>query len=319
MKLQFDIKACLAPLAEITDIPFRSLVRDFSSCLMFTEMISAAGAYQNNQKTVGMMKLGASEHPIGVQLFGHNPEQLATAAKMAEAAGADMIDINMGCPVKKIVSDGNGSALMKDETLAGRIVEAVAKAVSLPVSAKFRKGFSADSVNAVSFAKVLESAGASLVTVHGRTRAEFYSGAADWDIIAKVKEAVKIPVIANGDITSPEVALECLQKTKADGVMIARASLGHPWLMGQIAAAVHNEPIPATPTINEQKQIVIKHLNAMLDYYGNPSGLFQFRKHLCWYVTGKKGASKFREAINHIQDKNIVLESITKFYDDLES
>lgn len=314
MKLDFPIKTILAPLAEITDAPFRQIVRGFSSCLMFTEMISAAGAYQNNQKTLKMMKLKPSEQPLGVQLFGHSSAQLATAAKLAEDAGAKLIDINMGCPVKKIVSDGNGSALMKDETLAAHIVEAVAGAVRLPVSAKFRTGWTAETINAVPFAKALESAGASMLTVHGRTRSAFYSGLADWDIIGKVKAAVHIPVIGNGDIKSGTDAIARIKQTGVDGVMIGRAALGHPWLMGQIEAAVSGNPVPPPPSLDTQKQVLLQHLSLMLSYYGNPSGIYHFRKHLCWYVSGLRGASQFRELANHTADEGALIHAISDFY-----
>lgn len=318
MKFNFDLSAALAPLAEITDLPFRKVVRKFSSCLMFTEMISAAGAYQNNGKTIRMMELESSSQPLGVQLFGHNPHQLAEAAKMAEGFGAALIDINMGCPVKKIVSDGNGSALMKDEALASKIIEEVAKAVSVPVSVKFRSGWTAESINAPAFAKALENAGASFVSVHGRTRAQFYSGEADWNIIKQVKEAVSIPVIGNGDIKSAKDVFAIKEQTGCDGVMIGRGALGHPWLMGEIEAAAHNEPLPKPPSLSEQKDILIEHLALMLEYYGEPKGIYQFRKHLCWYATSLRGASSFRAEVNQITDKNILLERIKKFYDECD-
>jgi len=314
MKLNFDISVMLAPLAEVTDFPFRRIVREFSPCLMFTEMISAAGAFQNNQKTLNMMKLEEAK-PLGVQLFGHNPYQMAEAAKIAEQQGADIIDVNMGCPVKKIVNDGNGSALMKDENLAGEIVEAIVKAVSVPVSVKFRSGWTAEEINAPSLAKVLESAGASMLTVHGRTRSQFYSGKADYEVIRKVKENVKIPVIANGDITCGDDALRALKVTGADGVMIGRGALGHPWILAETEAALKGRKIPEAPDLQEQKQTLLRHLEYMLDYYGSPRAIYHFRKHICWYVAGMRGASAFRAKINTIQDKSQLESEINNFYD----
>ncbi len=318
MKMNFDIAVILAPLAEVTDFPFRRVVREFSPCLMFTEMVSAAGAYQNNQKTLDMMKLEQAK-PLGVQLFGHDPYQMAEAAKIAEASGADIIDINMGCPVKKIVNDGNGSALMKNEKLAGEIVEAVVKAVSVPVSAKFRSGWTAEEINAPTFAKVLESAGASMLTVHGRTRSQFYSGKADYDVIKQVKENVRIPVIANGDICSGEDAVRVLKITGADGVMIGRAALGHPWILRQIYATLKGEKIPDAPSAEEQKQVLLRHLQYMIDYYGCPRAIYHFRKHICWYVSGMQGASVFRAKINTVQDEKILVDEINTFYDGVAS
>ena len=318
MKLDFDISVMLAPLVEVTDFPFRKIVREFSDCLMFTEMISAAGAYQNNQKTLNMMKLEEAK-PLGVQLFGHNPYQMAEAAKIAEAQGADIIDVNMGCPVKKIVNDGNGSALMKDEKSAGEIVEAIVKSVSVPVSVKFRSGWTLEEINAPSLAKVLESAGASMLTVHGRTRSQFYSGKADYEVIRKVKENVKIPVIANGDICNGKDALNALKITEADGVMIGRGALGHPWVLAEIAATVKGEEIPETPTLQEQKQVLLRHLEYMLDYYGSPRAIYHFRKHICWYVSGMCGASAFRAKINTVQDKTELEDEINDFYDNADA
>ena len=307
MNFNFDISVVLAPLAEITDFPFRMTVRKFSSCMMFTEMISAAGAYQRNQKTLDMMRLKDEEQPLGVQLFGHDPYQLAEAAKMAEAEGACMIDINMGCPVKKIVNDGNGAALMKNEKLAAEIMERVVKAVSIPVSAKFRSGWSADEINAPSFAKILETSGASMVSVHGRTRSQFYSGKADYNVIKQVKENVKIPVVANGDIRTADEAEYVLRITGANGVMIGRAALGHPWIMGQIEATLKGYAKPRHLSLQEQKKTLLAHLEAMLEYYGSPRGVYNFRKHICWYVAGMNGAANFRTLVNTIRTYKSIL------------
>lgn len=314
MKPDFAISSVLAPMAEITDMPFRSMVRKFSNSLMISEMISAAGIWQKNQKTLRMLKLTATEQPIGIQIFGHDAEIMAAAAKQAEEEGAALIDINMGCPVRKIVNDGNGSALMQNVSLAGKIVSAVSSAVKIPVSVKFRSGWNADSINAIEFAKAMEDSGASLLAVHGRTRAQFYSGFADWQLIAKVKEAVSIPLIGNGDIRSPKEAVARMQESGVDGIMVGRAVLGHPWLMGQIEAACSGNPIPETPSLAEQKQLQLEHLRLMLDYYQAPKGIYLFRKHICWYVSGMRDAAKFRQEINTIEDIDILTRTISDFY-----
>ncbi len=315
MKLDFAISSVLAPMAEITDAPFRATVRKFSRSLMISEMISAAGVWQKNHKTLRMLKLEPLEQPIGIQIFGHSPEIMGEAAKKAEQEGAVLIDINMGCPVRKIVNDGNGAALMQNEKLAGQIVEAVVAAVKIPVSVKFRAGWNSENINAVSFAKVMEAAGASLLTIHGRTRAQFYSGLADWQLIRQVREAVSIPLIGNGDIRTPEEALKKQHESGVAGVMIGRAVLGRPWLMGQIEAACVGNQVPENPSLPEQKQFLLEHLGLMLDYYTAPRGIYLFRKHICWYVSGMRGAAKFRQDINTIEDIHALTSTISDFYD----
>ncbi len=314
MSLDFSISSVLAPMAEITDYPFRAIVRKFSNTLMVSEMISASGVFQRNQKTLFMLDLSSIDQPIGIQLFGHDAFIMASAAEEAEARGALFIDINMGCPVRKIVSDGNGSALMQDISLARKIVSAVCSRVKVPVSVKFRSGWNSENRNAVEFAKAMEDSGASFLTIHGRTRAQFYSGFSDWELIKEVKEGVRIPVIGNGDIHTPMEAVKRKQESGVDGVMIGRAILGCPWLMGQIEAAVIGKEIPKTPSIKEQEQIVLEHLSLMLDYYKYPKGLYLFRKHLCWYVSGKRDAGRFRQEVNSISDVNLLISSIKEFY-----
>ncbi len=282
-----------SPLSGISDRIFRNLVRKWApNALLFTEMVNAKSLELGHGRKK-VEKLYEENGPIGVQLFDYRPDAMVAAAKHAEAEGAFLIDINMGCPVKKIARKGGGSALIKQPELANKIVNKVAESVQIPVTVKTRLGWCSESSNPVHFARLLEQSGAQLLTLHGRTRQQGFSGKADWQAIAKVKEALKIPVIANGDIASPSEALCCLSQTKADGVMIGRGSLGAPWLVGEIDSYLKGEEIFKSPSIKEKIIMVLEQLQDLIELYGN-NGLFIARKHIKWTIKGFSGASNLR-------------------------
>lgn len=287
-----------APMAGFTDKIFRKLLREAGAALTYTEMISAQGLYYQNKATWALMDLRGEEGRVAVQLFGREPEVMAWAAKEAVRAGAALIDINMGCPVPKVVRNGEGVALMRDPLRAQAIVAAVAEAVSpVPVTVKMRKGWDETEVNAVEVAQRIAEAGARAVTIHGRTRDQFYSGVADWGIIKQVKEAVDIPVIGNGDIFTPEDALRMLEFTGCDGVMIGRGALGNPWIFGQIRALLSGQPFPP-PTPGERLNMALRHLRSAVEARGEERGVKEMRKHLSYYLRGLPYAARIREAIN---------------------
>lgn len=289
-----------APMAGVTDKAFRLLLRKQGCGLIITEMVSAKALTYSNKNTFRLLDLSGEEGPIAVQLFGSEPEVMAAGARFAVDAGAAIVDINMGCPTPKIVKNGEGSALMKDVPLASEIVRAVRKAVDVPVTVKIRKGWDAGSVNAVELAIALEEAGAAAVAVHGRTRDQFYSGTADWDIIARVKDAVSVPVIGNGDIRSPQDAQKMLDRTGCDAIMIARASMGNPWIFSRTIAYVEEGKVLLEPDLKERMDMALEHLNLVVRFKGEKVGLLEMRKHLAWYTKGFRGAARIRERINKI-------------------
>ena len=305
----------LAPMAGVTDFAFRRLCREHGAALTVTEMISARALCYHDKKTQELLYIAPDEHPSAVQIFGHEPEIMAEAAPMAlELSGADILDINMGCPVGKIVKNGDGSALMRDGELAGRIVEAVVKAVSVPVTVKFRKGFDGGHVNAVEFAKICESAGASAVTVHGRTRAQMYAGRADWDVIREVAAAVSIPVIANGDIFSAEDAVHMLRYTGCKLAMIGRGAFGDPWLFERANAALAGEEIPAPPPFSERIDAAVGQIELLASVRGERAACLEARHHLPWYLRGVAYAAPYRAALTHVE----TLEDIRKLAKDMK-
>ena len=295
--LKLDNPFLLAPLAGITDAPMRRLCHRQGAALTYTEMVSAKALDFGSQKTEDLLKVGQDEHPSAVQIFGSDPECMGRAAKTAyEKSGADIVDINMGCPVGKIVKSGDGSALMRDPDKAARIIEEVRKSVPCPVTVKFRKGWDDESVNAVDFARMAEQSGAAAVTVHGRTRMQFYAGSADWDCIAHVREAVSIPVIGNGDVFSPEDYFALKERTGCHGVMVARGAQGNPWIFRQIAAAKAGKSAPE-PTAQERMAMALRHARALVEQKG-PHAVVEMRKHVAWYVKGMPGAAGIRAAVN---------------------
>ena len=284
----------LGPMAGVTDLPFRLLCKEMGCGMLYTEMISAKALYYKNKNTLPLMATDPKEQPIAVQLFGSEPELMADMAKTLEDKGFQFIDINMGCPVPKIVNNREGSALMKDPVLVGRIIETKANAVSLPVTVKFRKGFNDESVNAVEIARIAQESGAAAVAVHGRTREQFYSGKADWDIIRQVKEAVNIPVIGNGDVCDVDSYIRMKEETGCDGVMIGRAAKGNPWVFKQISTYIQTGERIGRPPLTEVIDMMMRHGQMMVEFKGENMGIREMRKHFAWYTQGYPGSSKLR-------------------------
>lgn len=288
----------LAPMAGVTDLPFRLLCSEQGAGLAGMEMVSAKAILYGNKNTEGLLAIHPEEGPVSLQLFGSDPKIVSEMAKRIEERPFAVLDINMGCPVPKIVNNGEGSALMREPKLAGEIIAATVKAVKKPVTVKIRKGFDTDHVNAVEMARIAEDAGAAAVAVHGRTREQFYSGEADWEIIARVKEAVSIPVIGNGDVTDGESAARLLMETGCDGVMIGRAARGNPWLFGQVAAYLADGSKVPAPEMEEKKKMILRHAALQLEIKGEYTGVREMRKHLSWYTAGMPNSAKLRQSVN---------------------
>lgn len=304
----------LAPMSGISDLPFRRIVKEYGAGLVFSEMIASRAMIAHSQESLKMSHGCEGEYPIAVQLAGCEPDVMAEAAQMNEARGADVIDINFGCPVKKIVNKMAGSALMKDEDLAVGIMDAVVRAVSVPVTVKMRLGWDAENLNAVSLAKKAQDVGVQMVTVHGRTRDQMYKGGTDWRAVAAVKDAVNIPVIVNGDIVGPQEAKEAMEQSGANGVMIGRAAQGQPWILRDTIAYLKGEGVPQRPSMDEIHVLVRRHYDDILEYYGEQKGVGLARKHLAWYCHGYRGANEFRNAINVMRDPVEVRRAIDDFF-----
>lgn len=316
--IEFQHNVFLAPMAGVTDISFRGLCKEMGCDLVYTEMVSAKALYYGNDNTKSLLRIAEEEKPVAVQIFGNDPDIMAQVVKEKFNSRDDIciIDINMGCPVNKITKNGEGSALLKSPKLAGEIVRKIKNVSEKPVTVKFRKGFDEENINAVEFAKVLEESGADALCIHGRTKVQMYEGKADWDIIGKVKSAVKIPVIGNGDVFSADDALNMKKYTNCDGIMVARGSMGNPWIFRQIHRALNNMP-PLEISYTEKIDMCIRHYELALKYDGEHRAIREMRKHASWYLKGMPKSSEVRNVMNTLNCSQDVINLLIKYKKEL--
>lgn len=299
--VNIDGNLILAPMAGVTDLPFRVLCKEMGADLIYTEMVSAKGIYYDNKNTEALLQVLEEERPVALQLFGADPKLMAEMAKKIEHRNFDILDINMGCPVPKVVNNGEGSALLQNPKLIGEIVSSVSKAINKPLTIKIRKGFLKDECSTVEIAKIIEDNGGAAVAIHGRTREDYYTGEADWECIARAKEAVSIPVFGNGDVTSPEKAKAMLDYTGCDAIMIARGVRGNPWLFGQIKEYLATGKKVERPSVEEVIETIKRHARLQVQYKGEYLGIREMRKHVAWYTTGYPASAKLRNKVNEIE------------------
>jgi tRNA-dihydrouridine synthase B len=304
----------LAPMTAVTDLPFRRAVKRYGAGLTVSEMIASQAMVRETRQSLQKAMWDPAEEPVSMQLAGCEPEVMAEAAKLNEQRGAAIIDINMGCPVKKVVNGDAGSALMRDLNLASQIIDATVKAVSVPVTLKMRMGWNHDSLNAPELARIAEDLGVRMITVHGRTRCQMYKGEADWAFVARVKEAISVPVIVNGDICSMEDAREALRQSGADGVMIGRGAYGRPWLLGQVMADLSGRGVRSDPGLDEQLEVMLAQYEDMLSLYGSHTGVNLARKHVGWYTKGLPGSAELRNRVNQQDNPSAVIAMLRDFY-----
>jgi tRNA-dihydrouridine synthase B len=312
--LRIDAPVILAPMTGVTDLPFRRIVKRYGAGLTVSEMVASQAMVRETRQSLQKSLWDPAEEPVSLQLAGCEPEVMAEAAKLNEQRGAAIIDINMGCPVKKVVNGEAGSALMRDLPLAAKLIDATVKAVKLPVTLKMRMGWNHDSLNAPELARIAEDLGIRMITVHGRTRCQMYKGEADWAFIRKVKDAVSIPVIVNGDICSVEDSREALRQSGADGVMIGRGAYGRPWLIAQVMAELSGGGLAPDPDIDQQLATMLEQYDDMLTLYGSHTGVNLARKHIGWYTKGLPGSAELRNSVNQQDDPAIVVRMLQDFY-----
>lgn len=300
----------LAPMAGVSDLPFRLLCSRQGAAMVCSEMISAKAILYNNRNTEELLRIHPGEGPVSLQLFGSDPDIVSEMAKKIEERPFAVLDLNMGCPVPKVVSNGEGSALMKNPVLAGKIIEKTARAIQKPVTVKIRKGFDENHVNAAEIAHIAQESGAAAVAVHGRTREQYYSGKADWDIIAQVKQAVSIPVLGNGDVTDGESAKKMLRSTGCDGILIGRAAQGNPWIFREVTAALEGREIPDRPGREEVYEMIVEHALLSREYKGEYIAVREMRKHMAWYTTGFPHSSQLRRRINEMETMEQLMEGM---------
>ncbi|WP_343345300.1 tRNA dihydrouridine synthase DusB [Terrisporobacter petrolearius] len=311
--VQLNNKVFLSPMAGVTDLPFRLICKEKGCGMLYTEMINAKALCYDDENTKKMLKIEEEEHPIAVQIFGSEPEFMGKAAAIMNEYPNEILDINMGCPAPKVIKNGDGSALMRNPKLASEVLSSVVKNSKKPVTLKIRKGWDDDSVNAVEIAKIAEECGISALAIHGRTREQFYSGKADWDIIAQIKQTINIPVIGNGDVFEVEDAVNMLEKTKCDAIMIGRGAQGNPWIFKRINHYMETGEILPEPTLEEKITTAINHMNLAVAEHGEYVAVREMRKHIGWYLKGLKNSAKYRDQINKITDYKEVIAMLEEY------